>query len=551
MRRFTFSVMMALATVAANAQNFGTKAWADTLSTVEKTENLVRSTPVAVDNDGNAIVTGSYDKDLAFGNDVESLTDNDKFIAKYDKNGKRLWAAGIQGKATITAVTTDEDGNIYVAGNFAEQVNVLSKNGEGQVVQGMEDGTSGACFIVKYNKDGERQLVKTIVPTADASVITDDILYALQEPAFNVNKIMEANGKLYLSATYKNICKIGDLTLTANFVNSEGWMLADAPSASVLSLDAATLDNAKELATLSAKEKIAVETLYGPEDINFAVNGNAVYAGFVAKGAAVILKAAGKEEDLSFEYSNDLQERAFIITKIEGENNATTKVFNAPASVSTSWNFMDQMVCKNGNLYVAGTFNEPNPFDNTVLHKTNCDIYVASLNADDLSKNWVAASGFDEGETNKTAEMVSGLAVNGDNIIVTGWAETTADHVIATPLTFVVDKDRKMTRGEETLVTAMATNGTTVLTESDKDGAYTYTYYTDMPKTGIKQLVKAEGISRNGDVISFEKTSDISVYNVSGALVKTEKNASSVSLAELAAGVYVVKAGNVSVKVAK
>lgn len=69
----------------------------------------------------------------------------------------------------------------------------------------------------------------------------------------------------------------------------------------------------------------------------------------------------------------------------------------------------------------------------------------------------------------------------------------------------------------------MATNGTTVLTESDKDGAYTYTYYTDMPETGIKQLVKAEGISRNGDVISFEKTSDISVYNVSGALVKTEK----------------------------
>ena len=77
------------------------------------------------------------------------------------------------------------------------------------------------------------------------------------------------------------------------------------------------------------------------------------------------------------------------------------------------------------------------------------------------------------------------------------------------------------------------------------------TYYTDMPETGIKQLVKAEGISRNGDVISFEKTSDISVYNVSGVLVKTEKNASSVSLAELAAGVYVVKAGSVSVKVAK
>ena len=328
-------------------------------------------------------------------------------------------------------------------------------------------------------------------------------------------------------------------------------MVTDMACASVMSLNAATLDGGKEIVTLAAKEKLAEDLVNIAEDVNFAVNGNTVYTGFVAQGSALTCKASDKEETLSFSYKDEAQERAFIITKVDEADNATIKVFNAPASVSTSWNFMDQMVCKNGNLYVAGTFNEPNPFDNTVLHKTNCDIYVASLNADDLSKNWVAASGFEEGETNKTAEMVSGLAVNGDNIIVTGWAETTADHVIATLLTFVVDKDRKMTRGEETLVTAMATNGTTVLTGSDKDGAYTHTYYTDMPETGIKQLVKAEGISRNGDVISFEKTSDISVYNVSGVLVKTEKNASSVSLAELAAGVYVVKAGSVSVKVAK
>ncbi len=551
MRRFTFSVMMALAAMVANAQNFGAKAWTDQLSTVETATNLVRSTPVAIDKDGNAIVTGSYDTDFTFVKDMESITANDKFIAKYDKNGNKLWAAGLQGMASITAVTTDEDGNIYVAGNFAEQANVLSKNGDAQVIQGMDDKSAGACFIVKYSKDGERLLVKTVVPTADVSVVTDDLWWNGQEPSFKAMKLICSNGKLYLSTIYKGICQIGGLTLAGKYVNQDFGFLVDAQSASVVSLDASTLDNAQELTTLSAKEKVTTDLLYGPEDINFTVNGNILYIGFVVKGTAVTLKAAGKEEDLSFAYSIAEQEHAFVLTKIEGDN-ATTKIYNTTAQeISASWNFMDQIVCKNGNLYVAGTFNEPNPFDNTVLHKTNCDIYVASLNADDLSKNWVAASGFDEGETNKTAEMVSGLAVNGDNVIVTGWAETTADHVIATPLTFVVDKDGKMTRGEETLVTAMATNGTTVLTESGKDGVYTYTYYTDMPETGIKQLVKTEGISRNGDVISFGKPSDISVYNVSGGLVKTEKNASSISLTELAAGVYVVKAGNVSVKVAK
>lgn len=542
--------MMALATVAANAQNFGTTAWTDNLSTVEKSENLVRSTPVAIDKDGNAIVTGSYDKDLAFGNDLESVTANDQFIAKYDKNGKKLWATGIQGKVSITAVTTDDEGNIYVAGNFAESVNVLSKNGEGQVIQGMSDESAGACFIVKYNKNGERQLVKTIMPTADASVITDDIIWAQQEPSFNVNKIEVANGKLYLSATYKEICKIGDLTLTGKFVNSDG-IIADAPSASVVSLDAATLDNAKELVTLSAKEKETSENIYGPEDINFTVDGATLYVGFVAKGKEVTLKTVKGEENISFAYEIGAQEHAFVLAKVEGDN-ATTKVYNAPTSeAGFSWNFMDEMVCKNGKLYVAGTFNEANPFDNTVTFKKNCDIYVAALNANDLTKEWVAASGFDEGETNKTAEVVTGMVVKGDNVIVTGWAEETDHHTVNTPLTYTVDANGHMTQGAETLVTAMATNGTNVLTESDKDGAYIYTYYTNTPETGIKQLVKAEGVSRQGDVLSFTKAADITVYATSGACVKAVKNATSVSLEGLAKGVYVVKAGDKCIKVAK
>ena len=542
--------MMALATMVASAQNFGTKAWSDNLSTVENTMNFVRSYPVAVDNDGNAIVTGAYDKDLTFGNELEWLTDNDKFIAKYDKDGNKLWAVGLQGQATITAVSTDDEGNVYVAGNFASAVRVLNKNGEAQVIQGLEKDNYGACFIVKYNKDGERQMVKTIVPAVDQSVITDDIMFAMQEPSFHVYKMVVANGKLYLSATYKEICKVGDLTLSGKFVNSDG-IIADAPSSSVISLDAEALDNAKELVTLSAKEKITAENIYGPEDINFTVDGATIYVGLVAKGKDMTLKTVNGEENISLTYDAGAQEHAFVLAKVNG-NDVTTKVYNTQAAeASFSWNYMDEMVCKNGKLYVAGTFNEANPFDNTVTFNKNCDIYVAALNANDLSKSWVAASGFDEGETNKTAEVVTGMAVNGDNVIVTGWAETTDGHIVNTPLTFTVDANGHMTQGDETLVTAVATNGTNVLTESDKDGVYIYTYYTNTSETGIKQLVKAEGISRQGDVLSFAKAADINVYAVNGTCVKAEKNATSISLEGLAKGVYVVKAGDKSVKVAK
>ncbi len=551
MKRFTFSVMMALATMVSNAQNFGTKAWSDNLSTMEVPANFLRSTPVTVDNEGNAIVTGRYDMDFTFSNDVARGTDADNFIAKYDKSGKKLWAVAVQAENTITAITTDSEGNVYVAGNFAQTVNVTDVKGKTETITGMADKTSGACFIAKYNKNGELQMVKTVLPEADQSVITDDILWAQQEPSFHVNKIVAANGKLYLSATYKEICKIGDLTLSGKFVNSEVWMLADAPSASVISLDAEALDNAKELVTLSAKEKMTAESIYGPEDINFTVDGTVIYVGLVAKGKEMTLKTVKGEENISLAYEAGAQEHAFVLAKING-NDVTTKVYNTQAAeASFSWNYMDEMVCKNGKLYVAGTFNEANPFDNTVTFNKNCDIYVAALNANDLSKSWVAASGFDEGETNKTAEVVTGMAVNGDNVIVTGWAETTDGHVVSTPLTFTVDANGHITQGEETLVTAMATNGTNVLTESDKDGAYIYTYYTNTSETGIKQLVKAEGISRQGDVLSFAKAADINVYAVNGTCVKAEKNATSISLEGLAKGVYVVKAGDKSVKVAK
>ncbi len=542
---------MALAAVAANAQNFGTQAWTDNLTSVETATNLVRSTPVAIDGDGNAIVSGSYDTDLTFGNELASLTANDKFIAKYDKDGKKLWATGLQGKTVIRAITTDSEGNIYVVGNYAETVSVLNIKGTAETITGMDDKSYGACFIVKYSKDGERLLLKTVVPTTNESVITNSEWWDLREPSFTPSQLKYSNGKLYLSVTYKDMAEIGGLTLEGKYELAFSMAVYDMTSASIIALDAATLGNAKEVVTLSAKEKMPDDAINTANDINFTVDGDVVYAGFVAQGTALILTAAGKEEALSFTNTGDAQQYGFIVTKIVGDN-VTTKSYNSTGiETSMSWNLIDEMVYNDGKLYLAGTFNEPHPFDNTITCTKNCDIYVASLNADDLSKNWVAASGFDEGETNKTAEMVSGLAVNGSNVIVTGWAETTNKHVMNTPLTYVVDGTGTIRKGAETLVTALATNGTTVLTETDKDGVYTYTYYTDMPETGIKQLVKAEGISRSGDVISLDKAADIQVYAVNGALVKAAKNASSVSLADLTAGVYVVKAGSVSIKVAK
>lgn len=100
-------------------------------------------------------------------------------------------------------------------------------------------------------------------------------------------------------------------------------MVTDMACASVMSLNAATLDGGKEIVTLAAKEKLAEDLVNIAEDVNFAVNGNTVYTGFVAQGSALTCKASDKEETLSFSYKDEAQERAFIITKVDEADNAT------------------------------------------------------------------------------------------------------------------------------------------------------------------------------------------------------------------------------------
>ena len=118
MKRITFSVMMALASMVANAQET-LATWTAILNTTEKVSDLQRGAPMTIDNEGNAIVTGTYTKDVAFASSNLEPIATSAFVAKYDKAGDKKWAAGLKGAATVKAVANDAEGNIYVAGNFA------------------------------------------------------------------------------------------------------------------------------------------------------------------------------------------------------------------------------------------------------------------------------------------------------------------------------------------------------------------------------------------------------------------------------------------------
>ena len=571
MRRFTFSVMLALATVAVNAQELAAPTWTQKLTTTETASDLQRGGAMAVDNDGNSIVTGSFTKDLEFGSSYLEPTATSAFIAKYDKAGKEKWAAGLSGAATITTVTTDAEGNIYAAGVFADEVKILNGNGETkETITGMADQTSQVSgFIVKYNKDGEYVTSKVVIPEITC---TDDSYWAA-DPAFTPKKIAVCGDKIILSASYKCTSHIDDLTLEGQYGYQDWGYTWDIPTLGIISMSK-DLNNTSLVAQLAATEKLT-SVGYGAEDVNFTTDGSKVYAGFVVYGDNLTMKSVNDSKQITdlltqTDGEETKYEHAFIVATIENGNITNTQTFHSQIDDkigSAKFNAIDEMTYHNGNIYLAGTFNETFPFDNSKSYVGGCDTYLASLKAEDLSKNWALTSGYDEGDANKNAEVVSGMAVYDDEILMAGWTEATNKHIVNTPLNFNIDLEETpsemevVTGSNAIFATSVAHNGPYTIAQSDNkqedgatEGVYTYRFDNDNDDpTGIKQIAATADntINFDGNTVTLAKAADIDLYTANGALVKSAKNVTSLSLDNVANGIYLLKTGKQTIKIVK
>lgn len=572
MKRFTFSVMLALATIVAHAENVA-PTWTANLTTTEKATDLQRGAAMTIDNEGNSIVTGTYTKDIEFANSYLEPIATSAFIAKYDKAGNKKWAAGLKGAATITTITNDAEGNVYAAGVFADKVAILNAKGEvKENITGMADQKAQVSgFIVKYNKEGEYVASKVVIPEQ----VRNDEGYGDPNPNFIPSKLIASNGKVYLAASFQGNVKINDLALVGQYGSLYGIYTWDVPTFAIVSLSA-NFDNTELVAQLAATD-METEVGYGAEVANFTTDGSKVYAAFVAYGNDLTLKSANDSKQItdllnSVTGEETKYEHAYIIATIENGNITATKTYHSKIDNNlreAKFNTIDQMAFNNGNLYLAGTFNETFPFDNTKAYVGGCDTYIASLKATDLSNNWALTSGYDEGDVNKKAEVVTGMAVFNGEVQLTGWAEQTSGHVVETPLNFYIDTETvptemKVEAGADAIfATSVAHNGIYTIALSDnrtmiadedkaKEGIYTYSFYNDDEETGVKQIAANDNnISWNGNTVTLAKAADINLYTASGMLVKKANNASSMSLANVAAGIYMVKAGKQTIKIVK
>lgn len=558
-------MMLALATVAANAKDvLDAPTWTDNLTTTTEAKELTRAAAMAVDNEGNSIVTGSFTKNLEFAASYLEPVANSAFIAKYDKAGAKKWAAGLAGAATVTTVATDADGNVYAAGVFADQVAIKDASGETKAtITGMADNVKQVSgFIVKYDKQGAYVASKTILAENDAKIAALDE-YGMLSPFFTAKKLVVDGNKLYLSASYKGNVALDGVTLQGKYACSDGWLYSDETTMCVLSFDAADLANASIVSVLGATEQLTKEATYNTEDVNFAINDGKIYVAYVASGKDMTLTAAGKDTKIETAYEASATEHAYVLAAIDGDQ-VTTQVYHSVATDnSNTLNTIDEMAYQKGKLYLAGSFNQALPFDNTISYLGGSDAYAACLDAASLSKNWAVASAFDEGDAMHKAEIISGMLVNEDEVTLVGWVENTKYRTIEAPLGYQINtKTPAMQKGEQVLITSVAENGNYALYQTDNvkgsdedkttEGTYSYIFYNNAESSGISKVLADDNtIDWDGNEVTLAKSADITVYTAAGAVVKSAKNVKSLSLADAAHGIYLVKVGKQALKIVK
>lgn len=152
---------------------------------------------LASDAQGNAFITGYFQGQATFGNEVISNASSiylDAFTVKISASGTFLWArsGGVASDDDVgRAVTTDSSGNVYIAGDL---------RGSGQF-DGINYTSAGIAdiFVVKYDTAGNIQYL------TQAGNQGGDYAYG----------IAAANNNIYITGSFNGIVPFGDTVLTS------------------------------------------------------------------------------------------------------------------------------------------------------------------------------------------------------------------------------------------------------------------------------------------------------------------------------------------------
>lgn len=277
-----------------------TKVWEKPVENAYEADAKAWNAPVAVDAAGNVIATGAFTEDLTIAGATLEAVGTSAYVVKYDKTGAAAWAVAFTGAATITAIDTDADGNIYIAGTLADEVTFGTTSGDPVVKEGLkidDAPTTDECasFIAKYDSKGKVVVVETFLPEPFADLAATGAYFPAEEDLyFHINHIKINGDNVYASAIFTNEFKKGSANLTASCNDAWGiGFYSQLPAVCVISLDK-NLANCASIVSCFVPERLMLsEEEYKAQSINFDVTNSSIFAVMSGSGALKIEAANG------------------------------------------------------------------------------------------------------------------------------------------------------------------------------------------------------------------------------------------------------------------
>lgn len=573
MKKVLLSFLCAFTMLMAQAQPTVTNSWVNSQTDILPVADVNNNNPVAVTAQGDMYVTGLFSKEFTFaGTNLEPLTIS-SYLLKYGADGSEKWGVTLVGTATIKAITTDEAGNVYIAGNFADVLELGTTSGNVQIIEGIKNGDAFvpeqvAGFVAKYDVNGVLEAVQSFVPKVLPELESNEG-YSPEPGAlyFNVNKLMFNGDKLYASAVFTGLTEMNGFAFKGNYLDvfAMGFSFSDLASGAVFSMNGELAVNG--IVANMAVDGAQTESQMAVHSASFAISGSNLYSGFVANGNQV-LTIGSQTQKFEFEIPSDgNMEYGYVISAIDLSTGASsvTKQYITAHDVLPNSSYIRSMLVKDDVLLVGGTFNKQFPFDTKITSTSTNDIFVAGLNASTLDVNWGAVSAFNEGEEKKKNEVFNGMTVVGDYVYVIGYTSDIASYVVDNSLAYWVNTTNatitsanpaNLYTGVAAYDTKLATAQTSVVNDQLQN---LFSLNEVSNATGISSVEKGVDVSVYPNPVvnelNFTTPCDVEVINLMGITVKQAQNVSTLNVSDLINGQYIVRVttqdGTSTVKVIK
>lgn len=474
------------------------------------------ATPMAVTSEGNVVMTSTMINGQSLGSFVA--------MSSPELPNTPTWKVDIKGGSVINAILADNEGGVYIGGDFNEKITLGGITLTGKKSDNAEKTNA---FVAHISKEGKVLAAYAFVSTPNAEMVNNFNTYSQGDKVYcKLNSLAIADGKLYAGLIFTDVLSnaAGDVKVTSGTWNITGWGVGSDADFVVVELDAETMQ-AKAFPVVFGGNGNYTDASYmgiDTKSAKMASDGSNLYLvasvnGYYSKAA---LQVNGEvKDDPSFKSAGGIN--AFYVASVNLSNNTSSaKVYDGKYGwVSGASSLVEpgvaSLTVKGDDLYIGGSFIQTFPFDTQVKAVGNTDIFFVSLKKSDLSVQKALASGYDEKSVgNDNEEKFSGFAIDGTQLSVYGGVASRKDvyspSTLSTPLKFTADM------ASATGLTAGSAEQYTTGVVLSADGKYTYTSLLNAAQTSVSYQYTENTSNGVQQLVVDKADKDNAVYNLQG-----------------------------------